>query len=287
MAYKMTFAPGGNSDSFGKRVFPRDLPAYLREFGLNGYEIECGRGVNISAASRERLPKLAEANGIYLSLHAPYYISLSGESEETRLKSVAYILDSARAANAAGAKKIVIHSGSCAKMSREDALALAIDTLQKAQTALESENLAHIKMCPETMGKLNQLGTLEEVLAICAADGLSRTLPCVDFGHLYARTLGECQGREKFAEILDKTEAAIGLSRAKKMHIHFSKIMYTAGGEKKHLTFADTEFDLDYRPLCELLKERGYTASVVCESAGTQAEDAAAMKKYYDEYTVA
>lgn len=282
MPHRMTFAPGGNSDSFGNRVFPQELPAYLREHGLNGYEIECGRGVNISSASRERLPKLAEANGIYLSLHAPYYISLSGESEETRLKSISYILDSARAADAAGAKKIVIHSGSCAKMSREAALELAIDTLRKAQAALEQENLAHIKMCPETMGKMNQLGTLDEVLAICSADGLSRTLPCIDFGHLYARTLGEWQGKEKFSETLDRAEAAVGLARAKKMHIHFSKIMYTSGGEKKHLTFADEGFDLDYRPLCELLKERGYTASVVCESAGTQAEDASEMKKYYD-----
>ncbi|GHU46145.1 hypothetical protein FACS1894120_2410 [Clostridia bacterium] len=282
MSHKTTFAPGGNSESFGSRAFPRDLPSYLSEHGLDGIEIECGRGVRISRATYDNLPSLAAENGIYVSLHAPYYISLSSESADTRLASVGYILESARAANALGAEKIVVHSGSCAKMTREQALSLATDTLQKAQAALDSENLGHIIMCPETMGKINQLGTLDEVLAICGAPGLSRTLPCVDFGHLYARTLGGIRTKDDFTEIFDKTEQALGLERAQRMHIHFSQIMYTAGGEKKHVTFADNEYVLDYRPMCELLKERGYTASVVCESAGTQAEDAAVMKRYYD-----
>ena len=47
----ISFGPGGNSVSFGKRKFPQELPAYLAELGLNGYEIECGRGVRISGAT--------------------------------------------------------------------------------------------------------------------------------------------------------------------------------------------------------------------------------------------
>ena len=84
----ISFAPGGNSDSFGKRKFPEQLPEYLLSMGLNGYEVECGRGVRISEKTYELLPKLAADNGIYLTLHAQYFISLSSEKEETRLKSV-------------------------------------------------------------------------------------------------------------------------------------------------------------------------------------------------------
>ncbi|MCH5203421.1 MAG: TIM barrel protein [Oscillospiraceae bacterium] len=276
----ITFGPGGNSESFGKRKFPDELPEYLKNLGLNGYEIECGRGVRISEAALEKLPRIAEENGIYLTLHAPYFISLSGVVEETRLKSVEYILQSARAANAVGAKKIVVHSGSCSKITREEALELAKDTLKKAQRALDDEGLSEIIICPETMGKINQLGTLEEVLELCAAD--ERFLPAVDFGHLNARTLGGIKTREDYAKMLELIEDKLGKERASNMHIHFSKIMYTSGGEKEHLTFADNTYGPAYEPLMEELYKRGFQPSIICESAGTQAEDAAEMKRYYE-----
>ena len=275
----ISFGPGGNSASFGKRKFPEELPAYLAELGLNGYEIECGRGVRISAKTYELLPKLAEENKITLTLHAPYFISLSGEKEETRLKSLDYIQESAEAAQKLGAKKIVVHSGSCAKMSREQALALATDTLQKTQKRLDENGLSDIIICPETMGKINQLGTLSEVIELCRID--ERFLPCVDFGHLNARTLGGIKTKSDYAAILDEIENNLGHDRLKHFHVHFSKIMYTSGGEKEHLTFEDSEYGPAYEPLMELFYERGLEPTVICESAGTQAEDAAAMKKYF------
>lgn len=276
----ISFGPGGNSDSFGKLKFPEDLPAYLKGFGLNGYEVECGRGVRISDKTYELLPKLAAENGIYLTLHTQYFISLSSEKEDTRLKSVDYILESARAAHKLGIKKIVVHSGSCAKMTREEALALAKDTLTRAQAALDSEGLSEILICPETMGKINQLGTMSEVIELCGID--ERFLPTVDFGHLNARTLGGIKTEQDYADILDEIENKLGHDRLKRFHVHFSKIMYTDGGEKKHLTFGDTEYGPQFEPLMEQFAKRGLEPSVVCESDGTQAEDAAEMKKYYE-----
>ena len=275
----ISFGPGGNSISFGKRKFPQELPAYLAELGLNGYEIECGRGVRIGGATYELLPGLAEEHNIVLTLHAPYFISLSSVEEEKRLKSVDYIQESAEAAQKLGAKKIVVHSGSCAKMTREEALALAADTLRKTQQRLDENGLSDIIICPETMGKINQLGTLSEVIELCGVD--ERFLPCVDFGHLNARTLGGIKTKADYAAILDEIENKLGHERLKHFHVHFSKIMYTAGGEKEHLTFEDREYGPDYEPLMELFYERGLEPTVICESAGTQAEDAAEMKKYF------
>lgn len=276
----ISFGPGGNSESFGKRKFPGELPEYLQSMGLNGYEIECGRGVRIAAKTYELLPQIAKENNIVLSLHTPYFISLSSENEETRLNSLTYIYDSALAAQKLGAKKIVIHSGSCSKMTREQALELAADTLAKAQKMLDEKGLSDIIICPETMGKINQLGTLSEVIKLCGTD--KRFLPCVDFGHLNARTLGGIKTKEDYAEILDEIERELGHDRLKNFHVHFSKIMYTAGGEKSHLTFEDAQYGPDYQPLMELFRERDLQPSIICESAGTQAEDAAQMKKYYD-----
>lgn len=276
----ISFGPGGNSESFGKRKFPGDLPEYLQSMGLNGYEIECGRGVRIAAKTYELLPQIAKENNIVLSLHTPYFISLSSENEETRLNSLTYIYDSALAAQKLGAKKIVIHSGSCSKMTREQALELAADTLAKAQKMLDEKGLSDIIICPETMGKINQLGTLSEVIKLCGTD--KRFLPCVDFGHLNARTLGGIKTKEDYSKILDEIERELGHDRLKNFHVHFSKIMYTAGGEKSHLTFEDAQYGPDYQPLMELFRERDLQPSIICESAGTQAEDAAQMKKYYD-----
>lgn len=276
----ITFGPGGNSISWGKRKFPADLPQYLKELGLNGYEIECGRGVRISEAAVRDLPKLAEEHGIYVTLHAPYFISLSSVEEEKRLNSVNYILESAKAAKSVGARKIVVHSGSCSKMTRAEATYLAKQTLKLAQKSLDDNGLSDIIICPETMGKINQLGTLEEVLELCKVD--ERFLPTVDFGHLNARTLGGIKTREDYAKMLDLIENELGHERLSNMHVHFSKIEYTAGGEKRHLTFADKQYGPQYKPLMEEFHKRGLEPSIICESDGTQAEDAAEMKKYFE-----
>lgn len=276
----ITFGPGGNSVSWGKRKFPADLPQYLKELGLNGYEIECGRGVRISEAAVRELPGLAEKNGIYVTLHAPYFISLSSVEEEKRLNSVNYILESAKAAKSVGARKIVVHSGSCSKMTRAEAVYLAKQTLKLSQKALDDNGLSDIIICPETMGKINQLGTLEEVLELCGVD--ERFLPTVDFGHLNARTLGGIKTREDYAKMLDLIENELGHERLSNMHIHFSKIEYTNGGEKRHLTFADEQYGPAYEPLMEELHKRKLQPSIICESDGAQAEDAAEMKKYFE-----
>ena len=249
----VSFAPGGNSISFEKKKFPEDLAEYLSSMNLSGYEIECGRGVRISEKIYSLLPVIARENGLTITLHTPYYISLSSENEETRLKSVSYILESARAAQKTGAKKIVVHSGSCAKMTREEALVKAKDTLLRAQEALDENGLSAIIICPETMGKINQLGTLDEVIELCKVS--ERFLPCVDFGHLNARTLGGIQTKQDYADIFDRIEAELGKDRLNNM-----------------------------QPMTELIAERGLSPSIVCESAGTQAEDAATMAEYYYEY---
>ena len=73
----------------------------------------------------------------------------------------------------------------------------------------------------------------------------------------------------------------LGDERAVNFHAHFSRIEYTTGGEKRHLTFADTVFGPPFEPLMEVLWQRRLAPVIVCESAGTQAEDAAVMKGYY------
>ena len=163
---KTRFGPAGNSESFQAMGYRKTIqvPEYLARMGLDAYEYQCGRGVRISTEAAQELGKKAQEHQIALSLHSPYYISLSSLEEEKRTASIGYILQSAQAASAMGAQRVVVHSGSCAKISRQQALELAKDTLSRAYAALDEQGLGHIHLCPETMGKINQLGTLEEVL---------------------------------------------------------------------------------------------------------------------------
>ncbi|MBQ2316217.1 MAG: TIM barrel protein [Clostridia bacterium] len=276
------FGPAGNSISFTKMGYKHSLqvPEYLEKMGLNAFEYQCGRGVNIGLDKATALGEKAREKGITLSLHAPYYISMSSVEEEKRLNSINYILSSARAVNAMGGNRIVVHTGSCGKITREYALELAIDTMKKALDALDNENLGHIHICPETMGKVNQLGTLDEVMALCTID--ERLIPCIDFGHLNARDLGCFKTISDYETVFKTIENRLGNDRLKTFHSHFSKIEYTTGGEKKHLTFADTVYGPDFEPVMELTAKYGCSPTFICESDGTQAEDAAAMRKYYN-----
>ena len=278
------FGPAGNSDSFSaKYKSSADAPLFLKEMGLDCYEYQCGRGVKVSDKTASAIRANAEKTGIKLTLHAPYFISLSSVEPEKRDNSINYILQSCDAAMRIGADRIVIHSGSCSKMSREEALELAKDTLTRARKQAVEQGFEDVHFCPETMGKTNQLGNLTEVMELCKLD--DTFLPCIDFGHLNARTFGGIKSIQDYEKMLDEVENALGHDRLKIFHSHFSKIMYTEpGGEKKHLTFEDEEYGPEYEPLMELVAKKNLSPVFICESAGTQAEDALKMKESYLNY---
>lgn len=277
------FGPAGAAESFKAMGYKKSVQVgeYLEKFGLDHFEYQCGQGVRVSEPAAEEIGRALAEKGVTVSIHAPYFISLSSTEAEKRDNSITYILRSAAAVKAMGGNRIVVHSGSCSKITREEALELAKATMKKAREALISEGLGDVHCCPETMGKINQLGDLREVLEICKTD--DSFIPCIDFGHLNARTFGAIKGKAEFAEILDAIQNELGSDRAKIFHSHFSKIEYTEkGGEKRHLTFENNQgYGPDFEPLMELVYERNLSPIFVCESAGTQTEDALAMKNYY------
>ena len=276
-----TFGPGGNSESFyneGNRTTVQ-APAWVKSRGLDAYEYQAGNGLTAGDKTLKEIGDAAREAGILMSFHTPYFISLSGVEEEKRLKSIDYISRSLHAASLLGADTIVIHTGSAAKISREEAMALASDTLRRN---LEVNGNTSIRMGLETMGKINQLGTLEEVLTLCKISPLY--CPVVDFGHLNARALGGVfLTADDYRRVFDAVGTALGDSYAKHLHCHFSKIEYTKAGEKKHLTFTDTEYGPDFEPLAEAIVREGVCPRIICESAGTMAEDAITMKKLWQQ----
>ncbi len=273
------FGPGGNSDAFRAAGNKSTLqaPAWLKEIGLDAYEFEAGRGINAGDEALRRIGEEAKRHDILMSLHAPYYISLSSIDEDKRTKSIDYITRSLHASELLCADTIVIHTGSAASLSREQAMELAADTLERN---LEVNGSTDIRMGLETMGKLNQLGTLDEVLTLCKIS--PKYCPVIDFGHLNARHLGghfpDC---DSYRRIFDSVANALGDEYAYNLHCHFSKIEFTDKGEKKHLTFSDTVYGPEFEPLAEAIVREGVCPRIICESDGTMSDDALTMKQMW------
>ena len=255
-------------------------PGMVARYGLDCFEYQCGHGVQLSAGTAGKIRAKAEEHGVSLSLHAPYYISLSSSDEQIREKSVGHILKSARALTDLGGVRMVVPSGSLSGMQRGEALELAADTLRRAQRALDENGDGNIVLCPETMGKIGQLGTAEDVAYLCGVD--ERMTPTIDFGHLNARTFGALREKADFLAVLDLFIDALGMERMRRFHCHFSRIAWSNGGEKAHLTFADESYGPPHIPFLEAVCERGLAPVVICESAGTQAKDAKTMKDCYE-----
>ena len=276
------FGPSGNSESFYDQGYKHSvqMPGWLAGMGLDAYEYSCTKGVKLKKETALELKAEAEKHNIVLSVHSPYYINLATSDEEKRVKSIKYIVDTAAIADAMGAGRVVVHSGACSGMERETALEYAKKTLTLALAELDSLGLGHVHICPETMGKINQLGTLDEVLELCLLD--DRLIPTIDFGHLYARTFGGLVTKSDFEAIFDAIENTLGADRLKSFHSHFSRIEYTTpGGEKRHTIFEDTLWGPEFDYCGELIYKKNLSPTIICESAGTMAEDAIKMKQYY------
>jgi len=278
------FGPSGQSESFINAGFKHtaQYPEYLAALGLNALEYQCNKGVKIGKATAQEIGANAKEFGIALSVHAPYYISLASLDPEKRDNSIKYITDTMQAAAWLGATRIVVHSGGALNQDRHVAMEVAKDTLLRSLNAADELGLGEITVCPELMGKENQLGSVDEVIDLCTVD--ERLIPCIDFGHLNAREQGSMQTTSDFLGVIERFEQRLGTQRIKHFHVHFSRIEYTKMGEKRHWNYEDTQFGPNFEPFAEAIVMKGLEPTVMCESSGHQTEDAVTFRKIYKEF---
>jgi len=277
------FGPAGNSDLFYEQGYKSsvDMPKWLHDMGLNAYEYACTHGVKIREKTARAIGEAAKKYNIALSVHAPYYINLATEDPKKRVKTKRYILDSLQVAYWMGAKRVVFHPGSSAKMDRRRAFKNAADALKEIISDAREFVEKGIHLCPETMGKINQLGTVDEVLELCKLH--ESLIPTLDFGHINAMGQGSIKSCTDYMQIINSVRDALGEERTRYFHSHFSRIEYTNGGEKKHWTLKDIQYGPDFEPLAEVLVSQDLKPVIICESRGTMAEDAVKLKNIYDE----
>ena len=275
------FGPSGNSASFYAMGYKHtaEAPEYLKKFGLDCFEYSFGRGITLSKEKAEEIGAAFADAGMEISVHAPYFINFANPEEEAAQKSYGYVLNSAMYLKHFGGSRLVFHPAAQGKQSRTEAVERTADRLKTLRDMIYENGLQDIMYCPETMGKLAQIGTLEEVVEFCKIDKIYT--PAIDFGHINAREQGSLKTVEDYKSRLEYAIGELGYDRMKNFHVHFSKIMYGGKGEIKHLTFEDAVYGPQFEPLAVALKELGLQPYIVSESDGTQAEDAKAMKDIY------
>lgn len=272
------FGPAGNGPSFYSEGnnSSTQMPAWLAKMDLGAYEYAGGRGIKINEDMARRLGEEANNAGIAVSIHAPYFINLANTDPARRQKSREYLYQAAQTVRFMGGERVIFHPGS-GTGNREAAMQLALAEMEIL--ILEVMEPFGVILCPETMGKLNQLGSLDEILTLCSVD--ARFLPTLDFGHINAITQGGLKDRSDFARVLDRVGDRLGEDRMRRVHIHFSHIEYGPSGEKRHLDFSDEVYGPFFEPLALELASRGMEATIICESRDTMAEDAIKMKSIY------
>ncbi len=276
------FGPSGNSESFYAQGYSHteESAKFVKDMGLDCFEYSFGRGVRMTDAKAVSIGQAFKEQGIEISVHAPYYINFANPEAENAEKSYNYVLESGRVLKLMGGKRCVFHSATQGKMDRESAVSLTEDRLKVLRDRIYEAGLNDLYFCPETMGKIAQIGTLEEIVRFCKIDPVY--LPTVDFGHLNAREQGSLKTVEDYRSRLEYMISELGYERVKHFHVHFSKIQYSEKGEVRHLTLEDTIYGPEFAPLAVALKELKLEPYIVSESAGTQAEDALAMKRMYE-----
>lgn len=279
------FGPSGNSASFEAEGHTKteEAAAWLKGRGLNAYEYSFGRGVRLGEEKARVIGEAMRENDVEISIHAPYYINFANEDDEMAAKSYGYVLDSAKALRFMGGERCVFHPAAQGKLERGRAVELTADRLKILRDHIYMNGYDDMIFCPETMGKTAQIGGIEEITELCKTDKIY--LPCVDFGHINARTMGGLKTKDDYRRVIDCMAEGLGGERIKHFHVHFSKIQYGPKGELRHLTFEDDKYGPEFEPLAEILREYGLEPVIISESAGTQAEDAAAMKNIYENLT--
>ena len=251
------------------RFGPADLPqaesfdascAALAAEGYRACEFGFAGGFWLDYDTAPLLRDAAAAADVALSVHAPLAAFMGHADRGKKFNMALGMLDhTAGLAKAAGAAIIVIHPGFLLGRARERAIADVVDQLGDLKARLEKKDRL-VPFGVEVMGRVRDLGTVDDVIAIASRVDFVR--PVLDFAHMHATSDGAYLDVEHFAEALAAADAVLAPDAP--FHIHFSDIAYANRNETKHLPYG--EGTLRAEPLRDALARFDRAATVISES---------------------
>jgi len=193
----------------------------FHKLGLKACEIAFTYGVYIKNKDDAlKIGKAAEKFEIKLSIHAPYWINLNSKDKDKIRKSKERILRCCEVGTYLGAYRVVFHPGYYAGMDKGKTYENIKTAILEIQNEIKKKRWK-IKLAPETTGKVNVFGSIDEISRLVEETGCGF---CLDFAHIIARYK---QVDYKFIKKKFK--------KHKDWHAHFSGIEYGEKGEKRHI----------------------------------------------------
>ena len=251
------------------RYGPGDLPdaptfeaafAALAAEGYRACEVGFVGGFWLDYETAPLFGAAAAAADVVLSVHAPLAAFMGHADRGKKFKMALGMLDhTAGLAQACGAQLIVFHPGFLLGREREQAIADVVDQLGDLRERLEAKGRL-VPFGVEVMGRVRDLGTVDDVIAIAAQVDFVR--PVLDFAHMHATSDGAFLEADAFAGALAGADAV--LEPGAPFHIHFSDIAYANRNETKHLPYG--EGTLRAEPLREALQRFERPATVISEA---------------------
>lgn len=269
---KLNFITAGMPLRTGKASYPKAFEV-LKEMNLDGMELEFVHGVRMSDSNRDFVKEMSK--DFVITAHGPFYINLNSQEEEKIDASLQRIIDTAYVAKQAGAFSITYHAAFYMGKDKETVYNQVKTQTRRILDVLENENI-DVWIRPETTGKATQWGDLDEIIRL--SKDFEQVLPCVDFSHLHARSVGEYNTYDEFSKILEKIGTEIGQYALENFHGHLAGIEYTSKGEKQHLNLENS--DMNYKDLIKAMKKFGVKGALVCESPNIE-DDCKLLKDYY------
>ena len=197
---------------------------HYHKLGLRACEIAFTYSAYIKPSETAVIRETAKKLGIELSIHAQYFVNLNSSEKAKREATKKRILQCCEIGELLGVKVVVFHPGYYTdKGDTKEKREQTYQTIKQGVLEILEEikkKKWEIQIAPETMGKVNVFGSVEEISRLVKETGCSF---CIDFAHILAR--------EKSVNY-KKIEQAFP---QKDWHVHFSGIVYGDKGEKHHI----------------------------------------------------
>jgi len=267
MADRPRFGPAGVPPTFrALKATLIDVPRLLREEGLDAFEYQAvrwGEKPQIKKEDAEKFGLKAKENDVLLSLHGSYFVNLCGD-KEIMVASKNRLIACATASEWMNAQMVVFHVGFYGKKPPKQVFNDCLAALKEVVGEMKALGIKNVKLGPETMGKLSQFGSLDEVLALC--ENVEQTQPVIDWAHLHARDRGRFKTVEDFRKVLVEIENRLGAEAVKNMHCHFTKVEFTEKGEKRHHILDEMGYGPDFAVLAKVIAEFRLNPVIISES---------------------
>ena len=232
-------------------------------------EIQLVRAVGEVLGDLAEINELSKELDVSLSVHAPYYMDLTGSPKMVE-KSIDNLKWSADIAEKLGASVVTTHIG----INHTKNIKKTFERVVKNVRTLRDYTKKKKYKCQyglETSGRQKVFGALDEVLQVCKR--VSGVVPVLNFAHIHAYEDGNLKRTEDFQEVFDKV---IKTTKSKKFYTHFSGVEHEEGNKKRCTPIK--KGDMRFEPLAECLLENEDYEIIIISGSPLLEHDAMYMK---------